>query len=245
MARKQGRSKGKKSYKKKKLWKEGASRYNYPGMTKNKPTKLINFGPIFMPDEFKTKLSYKESFRFTLSSGGIIGTNLFNGNSPRDPAAASGGKYAAGFADLSNIYQRYRVEASSIKVMAVSVGDTPSTSTYELAIFPTTLDPTAVGTISPQTAGAQPYGKYLVSSSWNARPLILKQFVTTAGIYGVPRIAVESEDDYGSDKASDPVNPWLWVVKTRSYASDNAIAISFTANIVYYVTFHSRDYIPD
>jgi len=121
---------------------------------------------------------------------------------------------AAGYANLTKLYNAYRVYGSRI-VMVVrpsDAGEVPSTNA-RLIVVPFTAFSAAVFRSTPEQALTQPFGKStLVSVANTNRYNMITHTMATHTIYGTSLQSVRDEDEFAAIAGLSPPNNWGWSI---------------------------------
>lgn len=214
------------------------------GRRKGKPTSLALRGPTGFPDKIRVKLNYYCTLNFTLSN--LNGAYyVFRGNSLFDPEYASGGGQPYAFDQWGQFYNHYRVYGSSIKVIScLPNSDTfenyPSMQGATLAITPS-VDINSLGTyVDAYEFREMPYTRIKGSTMYS--PIRnLKNYMSTAKITGVSKVAVKAESDYSANIVSNPNKQWFWVMyMLPPTAVSNTAIWEVAIKITYYAEFYGR-----
>lgn len=207
----------------------------------NKVSKLINRGPTIVPDEYVTCMKYDNELTLVAVNPGDIVDHLFRGNSIFDPDNSIGGGQPAGMAELSAIYGRYRVNASSISLSVLPSGadDQP----FQAVLLPTAepLAPTS-GTLTRYMS--IPYAKWACSGRYNMRPIRIKHYMTTKKMF--VKKAAGADENYAGQAStstvsgSNPVFQWYYQIFVSDYERDATWSATLMVRMKYYVTFYQR-----
>lgn len=186
------------------------------------------------PDTYRTAMVYAENI-----ASGIQATTYyeytFSGNSLGDPDFTSAGHQPKGHDQLSAIYSRYRVFASSIEVTAVNATANsaayfilwPSAEAAAVTVLSDVLEETRTA-ISNILSIAERYGRKM------------KHYATTSQVYGIPPSAVQIDDTYAATTGASPTRRWFWRLFFDSCDQASLIDVSFAVKIVYYGEYYDR-----
>lgn len=192
---------------------------------------------LIIPDVLYTKHKYKLNFNFGAGAATAAAVQ-FRGNSLYDPDATGVGLTVAGFREYMNFYLEYCVLASSIRWeitsnSAVSINYTVRPD-YDLT------NPSENGTFLPEE---NRYTKaYLCGATTlgNHNAKVLKNYMSTAKIYGMsPRFIKDSPDFYGVTN-SNPTRQWYWLLSGYDYSGASAQAAICKVTITYYAMYRKR-----
>jgi hypothetical protein len=183
---------------------------------------------VGLPDRFKVTMIYGDLG--TLAPGaGSSNEKHYRGNSVYDPDYTGVGTTAEAFSQLSALYYRYRVVASRCIVEFMNTGTVPVTVCLASSIsnvLPTTYK--VIGFRHCATKTICPGGP----SNWRH-----SANVTTAAIFGVPKMQVLCEDDYAGLNTGNPNNVWYWHLWSNNFTGGVAGAITYTLRIEYDVVW--------
>lgn len=139
---------------------------------------------------------------------------------------------------VSGFYQYTRVLASSIKVCITpnNIGDAVS-----VCIVPI-LQGAAVLPTSVIASTSQPFASKIIQCTSNQTPKLntIKNYITTAQIFGVNKKVILAEDAYKGAANGDPASIFEWyiVIQTNDSAA-SAANIDINCEIKYYVQFEA------
>lgn len=231
-------------YKKKTTYRK-KTRYGGRKYIKRKMKAQTRTVGTFMPDRYFTKLKYSY-FRVVSdspASDGTKGVIEFRGNSLYDPddSVGTGQAQPLGFDQLVQFYSRYRVYASKIYVKMHSLAAT-GTTPYYLAIVPRLRDGSILTSPSIEVISEQPYSKYITRNQYDSNRGI-KSIMSTAKIFGVPKVSVKADDAYSAIVSGNPVLGWLWSINYGTLNSSlniTPVQYSMEIKITYYAEFYER-----
>lgn len=158
---------------------------------------------IGFADRFHSVMPYGTYQQFVPGAGSLT-TYSFRGNSVYDPDFTGGGTVAIGYAQLSTLYNRFRVVGSKITVKAANSGTSPVTCFI-----------IASPTNSPGNAVSQMMARHMAQGTCSPGGPIEwchTARASTAAIFGVPSSQVTSEDDFAGLVSANPNNVWYWHV---------------------------------
>lgn len=183
---------------------------------------IINRGLTYFPTMYTTTLRFTGIFRESAVSGAQ--DILFRGNAPYDPFYDAGGEEAAGWDELSAIYNYYRVNSSAIRLTVVNLDtDDP----VHLAIYPDSSinDNTLVGAFS------QPGVKTGIATAEQGHGFV-SNFATTYRTLG-PH---SNDADSWASVGAVPTRGWYWHAVMKNY-SGNALNLEYRVEILYNCDF--------
>lgn len=159
---------------------------------------LTQVNTIF-PSRFRGKMTYSTN-QYVTSAMGVAAVQTFRLNSVFDPDYTGTGRTAAGYAQLSQLYGRYRVLSVRVTVTWVSPGANPQFCF--VAVNPLNAVTPDLSVISAQRNS---WVKAIGSKDGNAT--ITHTFGGKIGkFYGVPESQVRDEDDFAGLVGYNPNN---------------------------------------
>lgn len=185
-----------------------------------------------IPDQIYTRLVYEELV--SIAPGGPRANYTFRGNSVYDPNYTGAGHQPGYYDILTQIYGRYRVLSSTIRV---EVSNTSAATPVLFAIVPDT-DP--ITFTSFQDAAENPRAIVSKMCPVSTRiPYSLKKQMSTKVQLGL-RGSEINDEDYSHTSAANPNNMWYW--NTFFTAADQATTFycSVRFRLVYYVQVYDR-----
>lgn len=195
----------------------------------------------WFPD--RVRIPLKWTLDFTMSSTLGVGSQAsFIANSISDPGGSTASTQPYGYDILIQMYNRYRVFASSIEV-DTQVGPAGSVALanlpYQMIVWPSRVVTSFVS--DPQGARQQPYGKDVLISNSNAQTndKVIRNYIGTSKVFGVDLKTVASDDLFSSVVTSDPTNLWHWNIMCGVFGTaSNSILVRCT--IIMYAEMYQR-----
>lgn len=197
------------------------------------------------PDRFRAKLRYAAVYDVTNSPRARI---VIRGNSIYDPEYATGGFQPYGYDKLAEVYSKYYVHSSSIKVQFIPYATIGSTykfgdvdikaSTCEVGVYPAL----SAGDIAPSSlriVDISQYPYYRGRIMFANKSTFVKNYMSTQKMVGYKAFP---ETTLQSIVQSNPSQQWFWNICADSVdlATSNAKCwIKFV--VTYYVSFFNRD----
>jgi len=194
--------------------------------------RIVNLGPLGMPDAERTQLTYADVIRIAPSSA--IGQYTFRGNSTFDPDYTSTGHQPYYRDQLAAIYSRYRVYGSRITVSAVNE---QASSALQITVIPySTVFPFVTGTYPLE----YPHAKAMPLLGVGAiLPHTVTHKISTTKILGLrPREILDQ--DYSALVGANPASEWYWLVVAQDLTGAQNVETSFQVIITYDVEFYDR-----
>jgi len=185
------------------------------------------------------KWTYDYTSTFTTGVGNQI---AFFANSISDPGGSAAATQPYGYDQLATLYGRYRVLAAAIEVetQIASTGNvTQANVPYEVTVWPSRSTTSFVS--DPMGAAQQPYGKNVMFGNANSQAVdkYIRNYMSTAKIFGVDQRAVASDDLYAAVITTDPTAQWYWNVMLGCLGAGTN-TILFRVVIIQYVEVYGR-----
>lgn len=220
------------------------SSYKTPGAKNGNHSTTWNVRQAgsWIPDRMRIPLKWTVDLVMSITSG--VGTQAsFIANSVFDPGGSSASTHPYGWDVFSLMYSRYRVYASAIEVES-QVGPSGSVAQanlpYQVIIWPGKVTTSFVS--DPDGARQQPYGKDIMVGNSNAQTTdkYLRNYMSTAKIFGVDQRAVQDDDLYGGTiLSSNPGNAWYWNLMCGGFPTGtNSLLMRVT--MIQYAELYSR-----
>lgn len=204
---------------------------------RNSASKVVIRQPSGAPDDLFVKLRYNEVFQLS-STSGSNGEYLFRGNSLFDPDLTGTGTQPLFFDQWSTIYATYTVMGSSIMAKFMPDGNLTGAG-FRCAIAPL-LGITTLGATKFDVASQTPSSR--VGLLYNSpAPLTLRQYCSTARIFGITQAAVLTDTTLSAANSANPANQWTWHVCIQSSDLSSTVTGTVDVDIMYYVRFSQRN----
>lgn len=198
------------------------NRFNVPSKT--------SMGVSF-PDRIFVKLRYRTTHQNTTTAGAKY-DYVFSGNNIFDPDTTGTGHQPLLFDTYASLYSNYVVHASKMKVTSNNLASTNEGASCAFIVTPsiTSLASFSVDEISEQ--------RYAVKKLTTLNPgkTIIKSYMSTAKIYGVPKYVVTADDKFSSAVSTGPTNNWRWTITQQNLGS-NTVNQYYQVEMVFYVEF--------
>lgn len=210
------------------------NRKRYRKFGKGKPTTLVTYGPKIVPDRYMCKLTYTISNNYT-SEVGVPLDQVIRGNSLYDPDATGFGGQPTGLDQIANLYYQYTVLASKVKFSAVNT----NANAAEMVLVP---DTNVNGETSIELLQTRPYAKtrLLAPSGSGGALQVLKHYMTSARMYGKPRDAIISDNQFSALTSATPTEQYGWHCFVEPVNTGSPIGISYQVLVTYYAIFYDR-----
>lgn len=231
----------KKTYKKKPYRKTYKKYKKRKGNYTNVQTLMVRTPGAIVPDKLMCKLMYTDTATNILGSStsnsyGWVGYRINDLYDP-NPLILSG--RVPGFVELQTLYRKYRVVASSIKIVGSNMMDIPC----NILIWPSVADQTSlVGSNNYlQEMISNPFVKYKsISAKGGQDKFYLKNYISVKKLIGDASLA--NEDIYTGGLTTDEPLTTFWNVASYSLNGSNYASpwIPFECRITFYCQFFSR-----
>lgn len=189
------------------------------------------FRRAIVPKTVSTILTYATKFNLTSVAGAIF-QQIFRGNSIFDPDQTGAGHQPRGFDQLATLYGRYKVFRSKLEVMAVT-SNNDNGGCMEITIIPTIDNSTFTGE-DPERLIEIPGAKMITLAP--GVESMTEISMTTAGIYGVPRSVVNTDDLYSAVITTNPVRQWYWGIAAQVSDGISTMDAHMYTKLTYHVT---------
>lgn len=196
----------KKSYRKKRY-------YEDPRINTVSTVLNLRRGEI-VPDVYEVKLRLSQGFKMATNFSDIWTEPIvIKGNSPYN----IGVNKPLGMNEMENLYQKYTITATEIKVNVVNQNENGVRQRL-IGVTPVTGSNWAnwqadAASLSPRE---QPYGQWTIAPTSGTDqyepPITLRNYMTTSKIYGITRQKVQTEDEYSAATGDDPSATWYWIL---------------------------------
>lgn len=195
----------------------------------------VSRSPSGAPDRQMCKLRYSQAITLAGSTG-AAGVQVMRGNSLFDPDKTGTGTQPLYFDQWSAMYNNYVCYASQIKVTIVP---TAGLSVGIQGCLAPRYSDNAFGSTDYDRAAQCP-GAVTGEISQSPSIMVLKGFMTTARVYGVPNSAINIEDNYAALTSATPTNVWGWNILVCSADRASSITTNIWVEMTYYVEFNGR-----
>lgn len=197
-------------------------------------TRLINKGPLLLPDEYFCKYQYLCQYTLT-STNGAKNTYSLRGNSIYDPDYSGSGSSCVGVTELEQLYTRYLVYGCKYEVTWQGADNTP----WQIAVVATTSGTAPTNVLRGST---NPYCKSNQGNCY-VNPKRMVGYVSSNEIWGVPKSALAIEDSYSSGYTNNPASPWF--IHFIAQPSDTTSTASgyLTVKMTFFVKNYQRQFL--
>jgi len=192
---------------------------------------------LILPDQYRTKLRYwkQVSFNFTATNTTAI---RFRPSSAFDVDPLIASTAMSGFAELSTLYQTYRVLSSKINLTVMT---TSAANPVNVSLTPSNFDPGATPSSAYVLAAReQPYARFGTCGLTGSPPLKLTSSMSTEKAYGSK--AALFDDNFSSPVTATPNNNWYWVIGGYSFVLDPSLTW-VTVTIEVDCQFYDRNFL--
>lgn len=188
----------------------------------------------YAPDRMFVKLRTVYRVLQTNTSGVFTTTSSCKLNSCLDPMGAAGSIAATGFAEWSNIYHSYQVQAAAIRVQVINNSSTVHTQAGVMFMPNLTTSPT---TLQEATGGR--FSKNVVLSGFNGGPAMreIRMFARMNEIAGDPVMAVPIDNTYSALTNADPATLFIADLFSQPCDGTSTGGCIFLVQLTQYVCF--------
>lgn len=208
------------------------------GQSGNFPSRLTFNRQHWLPDQVRMPLKWTFDIALGVASG--VGTQInLMANSVTDPGGSSASTAPYGYDWLASIYQRYRVYACAIQIEhCIGPGGSSALSAlpYRLSVWPQQSTNSYVS--DPMGSTQLPYGKVANGSSTNnliTNDRFIRNYMSTAKIYGKDPVAIMSDDLYGAALGGNPSRPWYWSILASEVTGTITNSVLCSITLIQYV----------
>lgn len=202
---------------------------------KNTSTFALVKNPTIVPDRLATKIKYATQFSLIDGTGGLTTSYVFRGNSAYDPDYTGVGSQPVGYDEWSAFYGKYKVNASSIRLVFMSQSNSSPTANIMLSCTPT-IDLTVT---DPVQLSLNPYTRtrFIATANGNAGVVHIKNYMASKKVFGDK---TANDEDYEATISGNPFNQWFWKILAQSVDQSSTINVQVFATITYYIEFSDR-----
>lgn len=207
----------------------------YKKKKKNGPYMLVNRGPTFLPDIYRTKHKYVDRLVLNTVSG-LVHRQVYRGNSMYDPDYTGAGHQPLGRDSIAALYGLYRVYGSSIKIRYMST-DTSAAGAQEIALLPS-INASSLTSTDPQTLAENPRAKFMIASAvGDPSQQHLFHYMSTKQILGDSYMKGQTT---AATDGTNPASEFFWIITTQTVDESTTAAAYLYVDIVYYVEWFGR-----
>lgn len=202
---------------------------------RNKIAKLTRL-PTLLPDRVSIKHVYETELVLTGVSLAIPDNHLFSGNNLADPDVSGTGFQPYFFDQLANLYTRYRVSGSSIRItgFANTASGGNSLNVMEVYVVP---QATSVVSTDINQVRTLPYCRGGLTNAFGR--IRLKQYMTPNKINGIKKGVVQFDEDWSAlASAGGPSKVWYWGVYARALLTGQVLYLR--VRLTYYTQWSDR-----
>lgn len=195
----------------------------------------------FMPPSIITKMTCRDKLTIT-GTGGSIDSGFLRGNDVLDPRGAAGSECAYGFHELAQIYTKFTVLGSKIK-LTFFVNDPASdaNSRINIIVFPSRLS-APLATMEEMRQLPMQKSKWLTPDK---KTKGVTSYCSTSRVYQVSKQEVADDVNYSGTSTTSPSYVWNWFW-SQQCADMTAIAdVTYYYEITYYVKWSRREHVDD
>ncbi len=191
------------------------------------------------PPQIRRRLKYADLFQLaTAASTGNFGAEQrFRVNSLYDPDYSGTGHQPYGYDQISNLYNKYRVDRVWFKIIFTTPGSAADVL-CAASISPGTS--AALATFAPAVPLEWPNTMVGHLSSSGERKVVLTGTIDLAVLCGVPRHKYESEDSYSAAVGANPSQVALLSFAVASFSGSASQATSVLCELEYDAVLYER-----
>lgn len=211
----------------------------------DRATKTIVRQPAaIVSDRHFCKLYQPLTVRYIGSGAGALVSVNLQGNG-FGIAGEEAVQFPAGLLELSNLFERYVIYGTKVKV---EIDNESNTGGLRALLVP--LNEQSALLTDYQSCLSNPYARdKIMGPSTGQNKAILKNYMTTTRMWGLKKGQVKTEDDFSGDTTdsgslpggmSDPVNTWWWNLLFEPTLASDTVNACVTIKVTTYVEFYNR-----
>jgi len=190
-----------------------------------RPQTVIFHSLAYLPNEYHNIMRYSEDWVDTTAGG--IRDLVYSQNHIYDPYVGAGGQVVNGWSTMTQLYQRYKVTYSKVKVTGVNLDtDDPIT----LTILPND----ASAGLSSTYDTSKPEARSIVISNQSGQGILVHGCSTKRSVGPIYK-----DSDLACSGTGGPTCPLYWHIIVRN-VSAQALNMYMKVDIDYYVTWFGR-----
>lgn len=186
------------------------------------------------PSSMNVKLKYSDKLFFNPTT--LLQEQVYAGNSVYDPDVSSIGGQPLARDEFTALYNRYRVNGSSIKIRAVS---NEGTIAGVVGLYPQVTNTGPVNLLEAIEQSKSQYRILQVLTGGKGQASI-KDYRSTAGMLGISKAAAKSKTNLQSIVGSDPTDKWYWRIFTQGIDEATLCNMYVIVELTYYVTYFDK-----
>jgi len=177
-----------------------------------------------------------------LDGGGASLVYQIRGNGMFDPDVTGAGHQPRGYDETNVYYAKWIVRASKIRVQFDSGSEAAHHIGHLALRAHDDSEPTATGQTTIHERGGFKTKSYGPNTSKIGR-VYIKDYKSSARVFGVTPNVIASEDSYHGTSAVDPSRQWFWSVYLQKQAfggASQAATGTITIDVTYYAQYFIR-----
>lgn len=193
----------------------------------------LNIKTLGFPRAVNVRLRYVDTF--ACSSGQLTPFILqIRGNAAYDPEVGTGGGSPDYFTEWADHFDFYRINASKIKVTFVNGAQTHP----NVCILPAPSDLSFGSNVLTDIQEVR-NAKSMIIGSQNGSGAVktMKHYATTAGVFGLKKMVVATDDPYQASTAGNPGRQWYWNILLQDIAEASNLSVNMRVEVIYYINF--------
>lgn len=198
---------------------------------------------IIMPDRLNVKLNYNDLYNATITTG-AANVHQYRGNSIFDPDFTGTGDTALGHAQWSAFYKDYVVTACRISFKIVPSNPNDVNLPLMYACWPEDSAGVPADIDDLTNYMNQPYARWnIFVPSGGPNNKCVSMLMPTNKIFGVPRHAITSDDEYSASIDANPTKAWIWNIAinvSNVETTPSSTAPTVVVRLRYYVSYFNR-----
>lgn len=206
-----------------------------------RPSDVMIYKGIGMPDQFFTKMKYTEVIQLTAGLGTEYQVYQFRGNSLYDPNFTGTGAQPPYFDQICGanaLYTQFLVSASKIKLRVSAIGDTFAIGNADVAVTPsqTAYASTLWTDVDDQLSSKSTRSAAVVRYD-NRGPKYVKNYAMTSKVFDTKDIQDQLSIFAGTSSAN-PTAPWYWIIGAQGMdRTSTTMNLNILVTLTYYVRF--------
>jgi hypothetical protein len=203
-----------------------------PARKGRKSGGIRGFDPLactVFPSFMTGKVTYATNAVFAVPAY-LIAANVYRLNSIFDPDYSGTGTSVLGYAQLNALYGKYRVLSADV-ILDVFPSNAVANSNAKSEVMIVASNDLTLGVNADTWLGQRFVATRPLFGGNGAK---IRLHVPIHTVYGVPKRAVQTEDDFASVMTSNPSNPVLLHVGMRNFDGVGT-SLSYALRIVYHI----------
>lgn len=186
----------------------------------------------------KVTLSYSDYFSLSVGAVGAANHYVFSANGMFDPNITGAGHQPLGFDQLTNIFRRYTVINSQIRVVAVTPSGTANSCQFGVTL-------TRSNALLSRLQYIESHSSWDIiggDTNGNMQPRTVMLSATPATFFGTSKPL--SENDIAGSSSANPTQQLYFHVWCSDAANGSSGTVLFNVEIAYVAIFHDPEQMP-